>query len=163
MVRSARPDEAADLTELALRWKAHWGYDAAFVDATREVLSLDPGTIEHEDVQVAHRAGTILGFYRLRLRPPNAWLDDLAAEPGKDGTELARDLWSHATARARDAGCTRLTFDADPRAASFFHELGARRVGERESYVFEGRMLPVMEAELSEVPSLPVPGGEDPA
>jgi hypothetical protein len=146
-VRPARPDEAAELTELTLRWKAHWGYDQTFVDATREVLSIDPATIEDEDVQVAHRAGTILGFYRLRLRPPNAWLDDLAAEPGEDGTELARDLWSHATARA----------------AAFFHELGARRVGERESYVFEGRMLPVMEAELADVPALPIPTAGDPS
>ena len=30
IIRAARPDEAALLSELALRAKAHWGYDAIF-------------------------------------------------------------------------------------------------------------------------------------
>ena len=32
MLRPARPGEAAALSDLALRSKAHWGYDQAFLD-----------------------------------------------------------------------------------------------------------------------------------
>ena len=32
-IRAARPEEAADLSALALASKAHWGYDAAFMAA----------------------------------------------------------------------------------------------------------------------------------
>ena len=32
-IREARPDEAELLSELAFRSKAHWGYDAEFLEA----------------------------------------------------------------------------------------------------------------------------------
>jgi hypothetical protein len=39
-IRKARPDEAGELTELALRSKAHWGYDEAFMASCREELTV---------------------------------------------------------------------------------------------------------------------------
>ena len=41
-VRAARAAEAGDLTELALRAKASWGYDAAFMAACRDELTMTP-------------------------------------------------------------------------------------------------------------------------
>jgi len=35
MIRPVVPDEAAHISELAVRSKAYWGYDAAFVGAMR--------------------------------------------------------------------------------------------------------------------------------
>ena len=40
-IRAARVGEAGFLSELALRSKAHWGYDAAFIEACRDELSVD--------------------------------------------------------------------------------------------------------------------------
>ena len=41
-VRAARPAEAEAISALALRSKAHWGYDPAFLEACREDLTIDP-------------------------------------------------------------------------------------------------------------------------
>ena len=40
MIRPARPEEAAALSDLALRAKAHWGYDNAFLKAYRAELTV---------------------------------------------------------------------------------------------------------------------------
>src|ERR1700744_1513825 len=39
-IRAARPGEAATLTELAMRSKAHWGYDPAFMTRLRPILTI---------------------------------------------------------------------------------------------------------------------------
>ena len=39
-LRPARPEEAPALTELCLRSKAVWGYDAAFMQACRRELTM---------------------------------------------------------------------------------------------------------------------------
>ena len=44
-LRRALPDEAANLSALALRSKALWGYDAAFMEACRSPLTVDPEAI----------------------------------------------------------------------------------------------------------------------
>src|ERR1019366_8328107 len=41
-IRQARPDEAGLLTEVAMRLKAHWGYDAAFMANVRADLEVVP-------------------------------------------------------------------------------------------------------------------------
>ena len=42
MIRPARSGEAKALSDLALRSKAHWGYDAAFMAACRAELTVTP-------------------------------------------------------------------------------------------------------------------------
>lgn len=41
-IRRARLDERQVLTELALRSKAHWGYDRVFLDRARPELEFGP-------------------------------------------------------------------------------------------------------------------------
>jgi hypothetical protein len=40
-IRPARAGEADALTALALRSKAHWGYDAAFMEVVRPILTIE--------------------------------------------------------------------------------------------------------------------------
>ena len=54
-VRPARADEAGTLTELAMRAKASWGYDAAFMAACREELTLTPQKMAAWQVWVAEQ------------------------------------------------------------------------------------------------------------
>ena len=44
-IRPARPGEADALTALAMRSKAHWGYDAEFMARARSVLTVTPDMI----------------------------------------------------------------------------------------------------------------------
>jgi len=41
-IRPARAGEEAELTELAVRSKGHWGHDAAFLERARPELTVRP-------------------------------------------------------------------------------------------------------------------------
>lgn len=73
-LRPARPDEAEQLSDLALRSKAHWGYDRARLEGWRAELTLPPDRIAgrllyQHTLEQARR----LGFHRLTNEAdPNA-------------------------------------------------------------------------------------------
>jgi len=63
VIRAATRDDAAALSGLAMRSKAHWGYDAAFMALCRAELTMTPERIADEEVIVAESGeGAILGF-----------------------------------------------------------------------------------------------------
>jgi GNAT superfamily N-acetyltransferase len=100
-LRAARTDEAALLSDLALRPKGYWGYDHAFLDACRAELTLAPEDVKAQRVTVAERDGRVVGFYALAGAPPEGTLEDLFVEPDHIGSGVGRALWEHAIAAAR--------------------------------------------------------------
>ena len=56
-VRRARPAEADELSELALRSKAHWGYDEAFMAASRAELKVTRAAVRDAGYYVAESEG----------------------------------------------------------------------------------------------------------
>jgi ribosomal protein S18 acetylase RimI-like enzyme len=143
-LRAAEPHEADDITALARRSKAYWGYDQAFLDRVRDLLTVRPEQIRGERVVVAERGGTLLGYYQLGGESPAGELVDLFVEPDAIGTGLGRRLWEHAISSAKERRFHSLELESDPNAEPFYLHMGALRVGERE--VAPGRLLPIMRA-----------------
>jgi GNAT superfamily N-acetyltransferase len=143
-IRPGRPDEAAGLGDLALRSKAHWGYDREFLEACRTELMFAPTDVVLRRIHVAERAGRILGFYSLDGDAPNGEIGNLWVTPEAIGTGLGRKLWDHAIERASSAGFAVLRIDADPFAEGFYLAMGAVRVGEAPSGSIPGRVLPML-------------------
>ncbi|HEX7175093.1 MAG TPA: GNAT family N-acetyltransferase [Pyrinomonadaceae bacterium] len=143
-IRPAAPGEAASLTELAVRSKSHWGYDAEFIDDSRADLTVTPNAIDAGRVFVAESAGVVAGFYSLSGEGEEAEVELLFVEPRQIGTGAGRALWRHAAATARRLGFRTLVVASDPFAEPFYRAMGAERVGERESIVRAGRMLPLL-------------------
>lgn len=143
IVRDARPDEAANLSELALRSKAVWGYDEVFLEACRAELTLTADRLVRDLVLVAEdtTAGA-LGFAAARLSAPYASLDMLFVEPTHLRRGVGALLLRAVTERAREHGVRELTLDADPGAEAFYLAAGAVRVGESPSGSVPGRVLP---------------------
>jgi hypothetical protein len=56
--RPARPDEGDELTELVLRAKSHWGYDAAFLESALHLRGA-PGLEDGDSIAVS-----LLGSHR---------------------------------------------------------------------------------------------------
>jgi GNAT superfamily N-acetyltransferase len=150
-LRPAREDESGALTELALRSKAHWGYDAAFLAACRDELAVASADIEAGRVVVAEVDGTIAGFSTLVGEPPVAEVEALFVEPERigAGTGIGRALFLGLRATARSEGFTRLLIEAEPNAAGFYEHLGAKQIGERPSGSIPGRRLPLLELDLA--------------
>ncbi len=149
VARRARPDEATLLSSLAYRSKAHWGYDAAFLEACRPELTLTPDFIAQSAVRVLVADGRALGFYSLVRWNLDVELGHFFVEPTRIGSGVGRRLWRDAVERATALGYERLLIQSDPNAEGFYLRLGAERIGEVPSRVQAGRMLPLLVYPLS--------------
>ncbi|MGW0672161.1 GNAT family N-acetyltransferase [Streptomyces sp. NPDC002746] len=148
-VRPAHSSEAAELTELALRSKAYWGYDEEFLAACRAELTMEPDEIVPRRTAVAEEDGRVLGFTTLEEAPPTGVLGMMFAEPDAVGRGVGRLLFGHVVTEARRLGFARFTIDADPNAEPFYRAMGAVRVGATPSGSIPGRELPLLEFTLT--------------
>ncbi len=141
-IRRALRTEAASLSALALRSKALWGYDAAFMEACRAPLTVDPEAIAKRPFYVLDEGGTITGFYGLSGQPPRGEIEFLFVEPkrvrGGRGQRLAR----HLLAMARSLGLEEVDVSADPFAEGFYVAMGAMRIAEVPSDAIPNRLIP---------------------
>ena len=147
-IRRATPGDAAALSVLALSSKAVWGYDATFMAACREELTITPDGIAGRPTWVLKEQGAILGFYQLRIAGGMADVAQFFIAPCSLRGGLGRRLWAHLEAQARAAGCTRLEVDSDPHAEGFYRAMGMIRSGDAASGSIRGRMLPHLQKEL---------------
>jgi GNAT superfamily N-acetyltransferase len=164
-IRQAMPDEAEQLTELALRSKGHWGYDAEFLRDCRIDLTLTPEFVASSPVYVLEEQGSIAGFYSLSAEgAKEVELLHLFVEPQAIGRGFGKLLFRHAVETARGLRFHRLLIGSDPFALKFYLAMGAHRVGEVASIVRPGRMLPLLHYSL--LPSIsnqPAPDSTAPA
>ncbi|WP_374204239.1 GNAT family N-acetyltransferase [Streptomyces sp. HPF1205] len=152
VIRPARPEEAAALTALALRSKAYWGYDEAFMAACRDELTVAEDEVADRRTVVAQAQAPdgerLLGFATLEGYPPHGELGMLFVDPGSIGRGVGRLLFGHVAATAARLGFTRLSIDADPNAEPFYRAMGAVTVGRVPSGSIAGRTLPLMTVDL---------------
>jgi GNAT superfamily N-acetyltransferase len=148
LVRAAFAEEAASLSELAIRSKAYWGYDKAFMDACRDELTLSSEELTTQRVRVAEHHGHAVGFATLEGQPPQGTLGMLFVDPDHIGKGVGRMLFTHMVSMARDLGFLRLTIDADPNAEPFYLAMGAERIGSSPSGSIPGRTLPLLALSL---------------
>lgn len=139
-LRAAHAHEAAELSALALRSKAHWGYPAEFLAACAAELAVDPARID--DVVVATIDGRVAGFRRLTVSGDSAELEALFVDPPFIGRGVGVFLLRDALAAA---GGRTVGLDADPDAEPFYAKYGAVTVGRSLSGSIPGRTLPRME------------------
>src|SRR5581483_9656510 len=104
-IRPARPDEAAAISALALRSKAHWGYSPDAMAVFQAELTLSPAEVLTGRAHVVEEEGQLVGFYTLRARGQGVIeLEHLFVEPGRLRRGLGAALFWHALELARAAG-----------------------------------------------------------
>jgi len=145
-VRGARSGEAAALTALSVRSKAHWGYDDAFMTMSRASLTVSDADIASGRVLVAERAGLLFGVAKVE---PDGELGMLFVDPLALDRGVGRALFDAAVALARRLGARRMAILADPNAAPFYERMGARFVSHAPSDAIPGRTLPLYEYDLT--------------
>ena len=145
-VRGARAGEAAALTALSVRSKAHWGYDDAFMRSSQASLTVGDADIAAGRVLVAERDRLVFGVARVE---PDGELGLLFVDPLALNRGIGRALFDAAAALARRLGARRMVIVADPNAAPFYERMGAKLVGQAPSDAIPGRMLPLYEYDLT--------------
>jgi GNAT superfamily N-acetyltransferase len=149
IIRAARADEAEAISALALRSKGHWGYDAQFLAACREDLTIRPEWCDGVRLVVAEQDGVLLGYARVAGEPPVGELAGLFVDPAAIGRGVGGSLLRHAVRIAAGLGMTVLEIDSDPNAEPFYRHAGAVRTGESPSTVDPTRLLPRLELAVS--------------
>lgn len=157
-VRRARSGDEAALTALALRAKASWGYDEAFMAACREELTFTEQKMTAWSVWVAEADGELAGMIALSLGGV-AEVEEFFVEPRLQGRGLGTILMAELVAAARSAGVKTLEVDADPNAESIYERLGFATVGRSPSGSIPGRWLPRMRLSLVTRTTPPATGG----
>lgn len=151
-LRAAAERDAPELSALALRSKAHWGYDEAFLAACREELSVEPAAISdpRQCWRVATDGDRVLGYYGLSpIDQLEVELEALFVAPEAIGTGVGRRLVDDALDTASSRGFARIVIQGDPNAEGFYLAMGATRTGDRESGSIPGRFLPVFELDCT--------------
>jgi GNAT superfamily N-acetyltransferase len=143
VIRDARPQDAKALSDLAVRSKGHWGYDAQFLERARPELTVQASDIERLVVRVAVEGDRPLGFTAVDPDSAPAELLALWVDPPAIGTGVGGALLRDALGTAAARGAGGLFVESDPNAEGFYAHHGARRLGERRSSTTK-RLLPLM-------------------
>ena len=148
-IRLAQRNEARALTDLAMRSKAHWGYDTEFMARAAPVLTVTAEMIAAGGVGVLQDDEGIAGLYVLSYEDDGtAEFDMLFVEPARLGGGCGGRLFTHARAAARKAGARQLIAESDPNAVGFYERMGMKQTGTRISPVDPARELPLLTLDL---------------
>ena len=136
-IQPARPQQAADLSDIAYRAKGYWGYAADQMEQWRvEFLTITPTYIEANAVWVAVvDARQIAGFAAVEQHGDEAILEHLWVLPEYIGQGIGKRLFLRVAATTPE-----FTFTSDPHAEDFYRKMGAQKIGEYPSGL-QGRVL----------------------
>ncbi len=147
-LRPPRPNELAAVTALCLRSKGHWGYDAAFLAACNDELTLTDADIEGDPVVVAIDARGMAGVAQVSIDGTGCYLEKLFVEPERMGEGIGARLFRWSVETARRLGARELIVEADPDAAAFYRRMGCVDAGKAPSGSIAGRKLPRLTYDL---------------
>ena len=128
-IRPGTSGDAARLTSLARRAKAHWGYPDAWLAAWAPQLTIEPEYVTRHTVLVAEIDGCLAGMCALEDRGQSWSLEHLWVEPAFIARGVGRALVERALAQAQAVHPGPVAAEADPNAAGFYLRLGAHQVG----------------------------------
>ena len=128
-IRRAVGADAGDLSNLARRAKAHWGYPPEWMRRWKADLTLTPKYLDSRNAYVAQRDGRPIGMCVLELHGEDATLEHVWITPEFHRQGIGRHLVVHALDTARRAGVVAVKVVADPFAEAFYLKLGAQRIG----------------------------------
>lgn len=146
-IRKAMPEESETITQLALRSKAHWGYDETFIVQCKHALTVTPRDLENKSMyfEVCELNGVVAGFYGLEfINAVTAELTYLFVEPTNIGLGIGGKLFDAAIKNVKKRGVASLDILSDPEAKGFYLAKGARFVEYRQSDAIENRQIPFL-------------------
>ena len=145
LLRPAWPDEGPALSALALKAKAHWGYDEDFIDQCRDELTITRERIGRERIRVAEIDGKVVGFSSVEVKVGMAEVCDLFVLPSHIRRGVGQLLANEMLLYLCRHGIPLVHVEADPNATAFYARQGFIQCGEVPSHSIPGRNLPLME------------------
>ena len=150
MIVTARSSDLDELTVIALKSKALWGYSDHQIESWREELTVTPKILDECTVYTYIQHQQIIGFYVLnRVNIRTSYLDFLFVLPEYIGKGIGSELLTHAIDFTSKGGCAILNVLSDPNTEVFYANYGFQTIHRKESSI-PNRCLPEMELEFPE-------------
>lgn len=130
VIRPAKPDEAAMLSEIAMEAKRYWDYPPEVMDSWHSTLTLDAMQIDLHPPYVAQVDNEVVGFYQIIADGEWMELEHMWVRPQNMRQGIGKALIAHAITQAKQRGAMKMRIDADPNATAFYLSCGAYRIGE---------------------------------
>jgi GNAT superfamily N-acetyltransferase len=129
VIRRANREDAAALTEVAHRAKAHWGYPADWMTRWQTDLTLTPEYISAHRAFVGEASGCPVATCVLEDRRTSWSIEHLWVVPEYQGSGFGRAILEHVRQVAHDVRPDPIEVISDPNAEPFYRKLGAVPVG----------------------------------
>mgnify|MGYP000235831416 FL=1 len=150
MIVLATISDVNQLTQIALKSKAFWGYSDEKIESWREDLTITPKMFEEWNIYKYTIDNEIAGFYILnRANIRTSFLEFLFVSPKFIKKGIGTKLLNHAKAYCIEGSSAILNVLSDPNAEAFYAKNGFKVIAKRESSI-KGRFLPEMEFEIIE-------------
>ncbi len=144
MVALRKPDldELEAASDLCLKSKAFWGYDAAFMSACVSELTLTEEDLSSTKVTLAISNGKLAGVAQVSNSEDGCFLEKLFVDPAFMGQGIGRTLFRWSCAAASQLAAINMIVEADPDAVPFYVAMGCTPAGKAPSGSISGRFLP---------------------
>ncbi|KGL58825.1 GNAT family N-acetyltransferase [Polaribacter sp. Hel1_85] len=150
MIVPAIFSDAKQLTEIALKSKAFWGYSNDLIESWRNDLTVTSAMISNCGIFKFLVNNEIVGFYVLNSpKEKTIELEMLFMLPQFIGKGIGKQLLQHLFEKALKLNVYSMTLLADPNAVPFYKSKGFYQIDRKESSI-SGRFLPIMQKDLKQ-------------
>jgi N-acetylglutamate synthase-like GNAT family acetyltransferase len=144
--------QAADLSDLALRSKATLGYDRNFLDACKQELTYSAEQIESSKWQFWIATSTLnvlKGFVALEFTNRDCVeINALFIAPDFMYQGVGTALFQKALEQIKLVQATQIMLYSDPNAVAFYQKMGFNIISKVASGSIKGRTIPLMQRSL---------------
>lgn len=143
--RAALEEDAENLSNLAFNSEKYLGYDANYMSRFSDFYNVTESFIDQHLVYIMEEAGRALGFWGLN-ETENIWeLEFFYISPEYIGKGYGRKLWDSLVAECKKRGISEFQMVTSPQSSQFYEKMGAKVIGQSESLIVKGRMVPRLE------------------
>jgi GNAT superfamily N-acetyltransferase len=153
MIRAARVNEAAVLSQISLQSKRYWNYPEEYYRLWEKELLITPEYIKTNVIFVYERQGKPVAYYSIVQISEDMkisgititqgyWLDHMFVRPKLIGSGLGRQMFTHLSDWCLSKSVERIHLLADPHSRGFYEKMGCEYQQEYPSTI-PGRTTPL--------------------
>ena len=150
-ILAAKGYEASELSRIAIESEAYWGYDSDYMDKFKVNYGVTEEFIRNNPTFIFYENNTIIGFYALSIKPEENSIEYFYIEPQYIGKGYGKKMWNHLENYCKGHKLKEFTLVTSPQAKEFYEKMGAILIGEVESTLKEGRRIPKLKCNFSDV------------
>lgn len=149
IIRVASTPDISAINRLLRASKAHWGYEAQFMESFMLKFSVSEEYLKRNIVYVMEEEN-LIGFYTFVIHDERSLeLDHFFIHPDFIGKGFGRKLWASSCLTAKNLGKDVFTLWADPNAELFYTKMGCKKIAMKKSPFLPNRMAPIMQFRFS--------------